>query len=85
MNASQFIRIEHPKITANMFILSNQLYKKIAQLAVSDPGSDTLKDQLPFSRVYSTPDTRHEEIMNLLKNIHPEKIKLNECHDILVN
>jgi hypothetical protein len=83
MDASQFVKTDRLKIAANMFIQSNQLNEKISQLDVHDPGSENLKDQLIFSRVYSTPDKRHEEIINLLKNIRPQKIELTGYHSIL--
>ncbi len=82
MNASQYVMVDNPKIAADRFIQSNQLNEYVSRLAELNLRADTSTGLLLFSRVRSTPDQRHEEVMNFLKNRLPEKIKPDSSNSI---
>ena len=73
MNASQYVKTDRLKTAVNRFIQSNQLNEHISQRAEFDSMPATRPDHPLFSRVYSTPHKRHEEVMNLLRNRLPGK------------
>ncbi len=82
MIASQYVKVDNLKIAADRFIQSNQLNENISRVAELNLRADSRRDLLLFSRVRSTPDQRHEEVMNFLKNRLPEKIKLDSWNSI---